>query len=138
MIITTTNTNIHMTHVTFLIPGSMPLLVDCKSPRISTAQLLSTSILALKYEHKLGCQEESKLCKFISKRRIISFRHSSTLRRIWFNFMALWFSWTALSVFASFFRISYFLDLSITEETCVVEMSIWCFKIVNVSVLHFF
>jgi hypothetical protein len=35
-----------------------------------------------------------------------------------------------------FFRISNFFDLSITEETWVVKMRIWCIKIVNVLVLH--
>jgi hypothetical protein len=33
--------------------------------------------------------------------------------------------------------LSYILDLSIAEETWVVEMRIWCIKIVNVFVLHF-
>jgi hypothetical protein len=55
----------------------------------STAQLLSTSVLALKYVYELNCQEKGKFYKFISKRRIISLRHSSILRRIWLNFMAL-------------------------------------------------
>jgi hypothetical protein len=32
---------------------------------------------------------DSKFCKFISKRKIISLMHSSILRRIWLNFMAL-------------------------------------------------
>jgi hypothetical protein len=59
------------------------------TPRVSTAQLLSTSVLALKYEYELNCQEKSKFCKFISKRGIISLRHSSILRKIWLNFMAL-------------------------------------------------
>jgi hypothetical protein len=46
--------------------------------RVSTSQLLSTctSVLALKYEYELNCQEKSKFRKFISKRRIISLRHS--------------------------------------------------------------
>jgi hypothetical protein len=44
---------------------------------------------------------------------------------------------TALSVFtSSFFRISNFFDLSITEQTWVVEMHIWCIKIVNVLISH--
>jgi hypothetical protein len=43
---------------------------------------------------------------------------------------------TALSVFTFFPRISTFFDLSITEETWVVEMHIWCIKIVYVIVLH--
>jgi hypothetical protein len=59
-------------------------------PRVSIVQMLSTSVLALKYGYELNCQEKSKFCKFISKRRItyISFRHSSILRQIWVNFMA--------------------------------------------------
>jgi hypothetical protein len=35
-----------------------------------------------------------------------------------------------------FFQISNFFNLSITEETWVVEMHIWCIKIVNILVLH--
>jgi hypothetical protein len=35
------------------------------------------------------------------------------------------------------FRISNFFDLSITEETRVVEMRFWCIKIVKVLVLHY-
>jgi hypothetical protein len=31
--------------------------------------------------------------------------------------------------FHIFFRIAYFVDLSITEDTSVVEMRIWCIKI---------
>jgi hypothetical protein len=41
-----------------------------------------------------------------------------------------------LSVFTFSHRISNFFDLSITEETWVVEMRIWCIKLVNVLVLH--
>jgi hypothetical protein len=44
--------------VYILTHGSRPLLVDCKSPRVSTAQLLSTSVLALEYEYELNCQEK--------------------------------------------------------------------------------
>jgi hypothetical protein len=73
------------------------------------------SVLALKYE--LNCQEKSKF-EFISKRRIISLRHSSILPRIWLNFMALCLVFTRrLFQFSHFFRISNFFDLSITEET---------------------
>jgi hypothetical protein len=36
-----------------------------------------------------------------------------------------------------FFQISNFFNLSITEETWVDEMHIWCIKIFNVLVLHF-
>ena len=43
------------------------------------------SSTCFKYENELNCQENSKFCKFISKRRIISLRHSS----IWLNFKAL-------------------------------------------------
>jgi hypothetical protein len=85
----------------------------------TTAQLPSTSVLALKYEYELNCQEESKFSKFISKRRIIFLRHSSILRRIWLNFMALCLDFIRrLFQFSLFFpRISNFFDLSITEET---------------------
>jgi hypothetical protein len=84
-------------------------------------------------------KKKSKFCKFISKRRIISLRHSSILRRIWLNFMASCFVFIRrLFQFSHFFpRISNFFDLSITEETLVVEMRTWCIKIVNVLVLHF-
>jgi hypothetical protein len=61
-------------------------------------------------------------------------RNSSILRRIWLNFMALglvFIRWLFQ------FWISNFFDLSITEETWVVEMRIWCINIVNVLVLHF-
>jgi hypothetical protein len=52
--------------------------------------------------------------------------------------MALFgFHQTALPVFTFFFRISNFFDLSIAEETWIVEMRIWCIKIGNVLVLHF-
>jgi hypothetical protein len=79
---------------------------------------------------KLNCQEQSKFCKFISKRRIISIKDNSILRRISLNFIAL----RRLFQFSQFFpRISKFFDLSITEETWIVEMRIWCIKIV----LHF-
>jgi hypothetical protein len=74
-----------------------------------------------------------------SLRRIISLQHSSIIRRIWFNFMELCLVFIRQLVQFSqffFFWISNFFDLSITGETWVVEMSIWCIKIVNVSVLH--
>jgi hypothetical protein len=45
--------------------------------------------LALKYEYELNCQEKCKFYKYISKRRIISLRHSSILPWIWLNLMAL-------------------------------------------------
>jgi hypothetical protein len=73
--------------------------------------------LALKYEYELNCQEKSIFFyKFISKRRIISLRHSSILPRIWLNLMTLCFDFhpTALS---QYFWISNFFDLSIAEET---------------------
>jgi hypothetical protein len=68
----------------------------------------------------------------------VIFRHSSILRRIWLNFMALCLVLIRLLFQLShfFFRISNFFDLSITEETWVVEMRIQCIKIVNVLVLH--
>jgi hypothetical protein len=78
------------------------------------------------------------ICKFNSKRRIISLRHSSILRRFWLNFMPLCLVFIRrLFQFSQFvFRISNFFDLSITEETWVVEMRIWLIKICNVLVLH--
>jgi hypothetical protein len=51
--------------------------------------MIACMVLKLEYEYELNCQEKSKICKFISKRRIISLRHSFTLWRIWLNFMAL-------------------------------------------------
>jgi hypothetical protein len=64
---------------------------------------------------------------------------SSILRQIWLKFMALCLVFIRrLFQFSHFFfRISNFCDLNITEETWVVEMRIWCIKIVNVLVLHF-
>jgi hypothetical protein len=59
--------------------------------------------------------------------------HSSILRQIWLNFMALCLVLIRrlflFSLYYFFFRISNFFDLSITEETWVVEMRIWfiCF-----------
>jgi hypothetical protein len=38
--------------------------------------------------------------------------------------------------FSHFFRISNFFDLSITEETWVVKIRIWCINILNALVLH--
>jgi hypothetical protein len=68
----------------------------------------------------------------------LSLRHSSILRRIWFNFTPLFgFHPTALSIFRFFFRISNLLVLNITEETWVVEMRIWCIKIGSVLDLHY-
>jgi hypothetical protein len=43
--------------------------------------------------------EKSNFYKFNSKRRIISLLHSSILRRIWLNFMALYLDLSALSQF---------------------------------------
>jgi hypothetical protein len=36
-------------------------------------------------EYNLNCQEKSKVCRFISKRRMTSLVHSSILRQIWLN-----------------------------------------------------
>jgi hypothetical protein len=47
------------------------------------------SVLALKYEYEVNCQEKSRFYKFISKRRTISLMHNSILRSIWLNFMAI-------------------------------------------------
>jgi hypothetical protein len=91
----------------------------------------------LKYEYELNYQEKSKFSKFISKQRIISLMHSSILRRIWLNFMALClvFIRRLFQFHLCFFDFQRF-DLSITEEAWVVEMRIWCIKIGNVLVLH--
>jgi hypothetical protein len=80
-----------------------------------------------------------KFHKFISKRRIISLRHSFIHRGIWLSLMALCFGFhpTALSQFSLFFRISNFFDLGITEETWVVEMCIWCIKSGSVLIISF-
>jgi hypothetical protein len=72
-------------------------------------------------------------CKFISKRRIISLRHSSILRQIWLNFTAL-----CLVFIRRLFQFSllFFGFPTFSTSASVVEMSIWCIKIVNVLVLH--
>jgi hypothetical protein len=49
---------------------------------------------------------------------------------------SVWFSTDGSFSFHIFFRISNFFDLSISEETWVVEMRIWCIIIVNVLVLN--
>jgi hypothetical protein len=60
---------------------------------------------------------------------------SSILRQIWLNFIALWFL-SALSQFPHVFRISDFFNLSITDETWLIEMRIWCIKFCVVLILH--
>jgi hypothetical protein len=68
-----------------------------------------------------------------------SLRHRSILQQIWLNFMTLSLVFIRrLFQFSSIFRISNFFDQSITEETWVVEMRIWCIKIGNVLVLHLY
>jgi hypothetical protein len=76
-------------------------------------------VLVLKYEYELNFQETSKFCKFISKQRIISLKHSSIVQQIWLRFVALCFVFIRLLFqFSSFIlRISNFFDLRITEET---------------------
>jgi hypothetical protein len=105
--------------------------------RVSTAQLLSTSVLALKYEHELNCQKKSKFYKFILKRRIISLRHSFILRRIWLNFMAL-----CLISDGSFSFHIYFSDFQLFRpehhwRDLSSRMRIWCIKIGSILVLHY-
>jgi hypothetical protein len=99
---------------------------------------VSTPVLVLKYEYELICQEKSTFCKFISKQRIISLRHSSILRKMWLNFMAicLVFIWRFFQFSHFCFWISNFFDLSITEENWVVEMRTWCIEIGNILILH--
>ena len=63
--------------------------------------------------------------------------HSSILRRIWLNFMALILVFIgSFSFHISCFRISNFFGMNFTEETLVVEMRIWCIKIGIVLVIH--
>jgi hypothetical protein len=62
---------------------------------------------------------------------------SSILWRIWLNFMAL-LDFFALLQMSYFFRISNFFGLSITEETLLVEMRIWCIKTTSWDCLIFF
>jgi hypothetical protein len=72
---------------------------------------------------------KSKFCKFISTRR-----QTSIVRRIWLNFMVLRLVFIQGSFsFHNFLPDFQLFDLSITEETSVVEMLIWCIKIVNVK-----
>jgi hypothetical protein len=71
------------------------------------------------------------------KRRIISLTHSSILQRIWLNFMALGFFFRLFDNFQVFcFGFPTFFGLSITEETLLVEMRIWCIKSGIRLVLH--
>jgi hypothetical protein len=60
------------------------------------------------------------------------------ISQIWLNFKALCLvssdgSWKSVFTFIS---ISNFFDLSITDETWVVEMRIWCIEIGDILVLH--
>jgi hypothetical protein len=50
--------------------------------------------------------------------------------------MALCLDSLALLHFSQFIRLSKFFGLSISEETLLVEMRIWCIKIGIVLVLH--
>jgi hypothetical protein len=85
----------------------------------------------------LESQKESKFYKFISKRRIISLMHSPILWQIWLKFMTFCLGFfSALLKFSQCFQISNFFSLSITEETLLVKMHIWCIKIGIVLVLH--
>jgi hypothetical protein len=90
---------------------SRPLLV------VSTAQLLNTSVLALKYEYELICQEKSKLYKIIFK-RIISLMHCSILQRILLKFYGT-LVFSALLQFSDIPppRIFSFFGLNMAEET---------------------
>jgi hypothetical protein len=45
-----------------LTPGSRTLLVDCEFPRVSTDQLISTSVLALKYDFNFSIFNFPYLC----------------------------------------------------------------------------
>jgi hypothetical protein len=59
------------------------------------------------------------------------------LRRIWLNFLAQYLFSGSFTVFTIIFRISNFFGLSITEETLLVEMRIWCINIGIVLFLDF-
>jgi hypothetical protein len=61
---------------------------------------------------------------------------SSILQWIWLNFMVLFLVFIGSFTVFTFFWISTFFDLSITDETWLVEMHIWCIKIGIVLVLH--
>jgi hypothetical protein len=65
--------------------------------------------------------KQNCIFKFISKRRSISLMHSSILRRIWLNFMALFGFFFGSSTDFHIFWISNFFGLRITEETLLVE-----------------
>jgi hypothetical protein len=87
-------------------------------PEVSTAQLLSTSVFALKYEYELNCQEKSKFVNSTQNKRLFpSGIALSSTDLVQFHGTLFDFHLTALSVFTFFPRISNFFDLSITEET---------------------
>jgi hypothetical protein len=77
-----------------------------------------------------GCQDKNKFYKFISKWMIISFIHSSILRRIWLSFMAQYLVFSALIQFSQsdfqLFRPEYhWRDLSsrnahLVHQICIV------------------
>ena len=91
--------------------------MDCKSPRVSTAQLLSTSVLALKYEYELNCEENSKFVNSSQNEGLspsciaLSFDRFGSI-----SWHSVWFLSDGSSSF-HFFRISNSFDLSITEKT---------------------
>jgi hypothetical protein len=79
-------------------------------------------------------RKKSKFCKFISKRKIIFLRHSSILRRLWMNFIAL--SLVLIQRLLQFSHFSFvfpnFFDMSINKDTWIVKMHICCINIVNI------
>jgi hypothetical protein len=72
--------------------------------------------------------------KFISKRRIISLVHSSILRQIWLNFMALFGFYWLFHTPPPGFPILY--GLSTAEETSLMEVCVWCLGLGILLVLH--
>jgi hypothetical protein len=68
-------------------PGSRPLPVDCKSPRVSTSPVGTYIGTYLKIRIWIKLSRKQSIYPFISKRRIISLMYSSILRRIWLNFI---------------------------------------------------
>jgi hypothetical protein len=109
--------------------------------RLILAQLLSPSGLALKYEYELNCQE--KIRKIIPPKGVISLRHSSILRRIRLNFMALClifiqrrfqFSHFYLGMLPGRFIILQKLALSCFLQDMLLDMCFWVFLYVTIAV----
>jgi hypothetical protein len=85
----------------------MPLLVDCKSPMVSTAQRLSMSVLAWKYGYDFKCQIKNKILEIYFKTN--DYLPSTDL--VPFHGILFGFFLKGSLQFSKFFR------LDITEET---------------------